>query len=91
MDFAPQCTLEPVLNLCVVGDFSLCEEAPVFLYPGLIVREISHGQGWTERRVGLCGHSVYLHYYIENVARIYAIKQKFRHWCSQSKSKRTSK
>lgn len=52
MVFAPRCTLEPVLNLCVVGDFSLftkCGEAPTFLYPGLIVGEISHEQGWTER------------------------------------------
>lgn len=50
MVFAPQCTLEPVLILCVVGHFSLftkCEEAPTFFYPGLIVGEISHEQGCT--------------------------------------------
>lgn len=50
MVFAPGCTIEPALNLCVAGDFGLlakCEEASLFLYPGLIVGEILHELGWT--------------------------------------------
>lgn len=47
-----------MLNLCVAGDFSLlvkCEEASLFLYPGLIVGEILHELGWTGWGLGHVG------------------------------------
>lgn len=78
MVFAPQCTLEPVLNLCVVEDFCLfskCEEATTFLYPGLIVGNILHEKGWMGVGVGIRWFSKYFYYRIENIALKYAIKQ----------------
>lgn len=51
-----------MLNLCAAEDFGLfakCGEAPIFLYAGLIVGEISHEQG--QMGWGL-GHLGFVHF-----------------------------